>query len=165
MDELEEFEEDYPSKSERKREVIALQALAIKLADLPVGELAQLPIPDALDRALIEYRRMRSHGAVLRQAQFLGKVMRKVDSEAIVEAYDKLQLKQKAQQQKSEQWRAQLMEEGKVALTEFINAFPDVDRQKLRQLIKEAVDERDNNKHPGAQKNLFRYLNQYVGQL
>jgi len=173
FEEFETFEEGGPSKSERKREMDAVQELAIKLAGLPADELAQLPIPDELGKALSEYKRMKSHGAIVRQAQFLGKVMRKVNSEAIIEAYDTLQLKQKCQLQQAEQWRLRLMEEDKAALTEFINEFPEVNRQKLRQLIKDAVMERDNDKHSviqkgiqkSAQKKLFRFLNQGMGQV
>lgn len=82
---------DTPSKSQRKRDVEALQALAIKLAKLPPAHLAQLPIPGDLLDAIEIYKGIKSNGARRRQAQFLGRVMREIDPEPILAALQKLQ--------------------------------------------------------------------------
>jgi ribosome-associated protein len=57
-----------------------------------------------------------------------------------------------------EQWRDRLISDDKEALTEFINAHPQVDVQTLRQLIKKAIIEKNNEKSMGGSKALFRFL-------
>ncbi len=70
------------SKSALKREVEALQQLAIAVSRLSEKEIGQLNLPDSLEKAIIEYKRMKSHGAMRRQAQYLGRLMREADPEA-----------------------------------------------------------------------------------
>lgn len=79
------------SKSERKREMTGLQDLAISMSKLPDGLLAKIPLPDELKQAILEYKKMTSHGAMRRQAQYLGKLMRDIDAEPIIAAYKKIQ--------------------------------------------------------------------------
>jgi len=83
------------SKTQRKREVEALQAKAVAISLLPEGLFKQIPLPEDLKQAMLEYRKMKSHGAKFRQAQYLGKLMRKNDSKPIVDAFDKLSNRKK----------------------------------------------------------------------
>jgi ribosome-associated protein len=68
-----------PSKSQRKREVLALQELGKALVTLTPKQLAGLQLPDELLKAIHEAQRMRKHEAQRRQLQFIGRVMRDVD--------------------------------------------------------------------------------------
>jgi ribosomal 50S subunit-associated protein YjgA (DUF615 family) len=68
-----------PSKSQRKRDAQALQALGAQLVALSPGHLAQLELPDALREAVVAAQGMRSHGARTRQMQYIGKLMRQLD--------------------------------------------------------------------------------------
>ncbi len=81
------------SKSARKREAEALQALGVQLVRLRIDQLQQLPLTDALHTALLEAKRLKSHGAIRRQAQLIGKLMRGADHEAIRHAYHLLSRK------------------------------------------------------------------------
>ena len=72
-----------PSKSARKREYIALQKLGEELITLKVSDLDRLPLDDNLREAVLEARQMKAHGALRRQKQYIGKLMRHVDPEPI----------------------------------------------------------------------------------
>ena len=68
-----------PSKSQRKRDAQALQALGGQLVTLSAAQLARLALPQALHEAVVAAQRMRSHGARSRQTQYIGKLMRQLD--------------------------------------------------------------------------------------
>jgi ribosome-associated protein len=79
-------EELPPSKSARKREALARQKLGERLARLKDAELATLALPEGLLDALLEARRISAHGARARQFQYVGRLMRDVDVEALEKA-------------------------------------------------------------------------------
>jgi ribosome-associated protein len=68
-----------PSKSQRKRDAHALQALGGQLIALSAAQLARLALPEALHEAVLAVQRIRSHGARTRQRQYLGKLMRQLE--------------------------------------------------------------------------------------
>lgn len=72
-----------PSKSARKREYLALQKLGEELLTLKDTDLEEIDLDEDLLNAVLEARRMRSHGALRRQKQYIGKLMRRVDPEPI----------------------------------------------------------------------------------
>lgn len=72
-----------PSKSARKREHTALQKLGEELISLRESDIAALPIDDDLREAVLEARQIRANGALRRQKQYIGKLMRQVDPEPI----------------------------------------------------------------------------------
>ena len=72
-----------PSKSARKREYIALQKLGEELIALKASDLDRLPLDDNLREAVSEAKQMKAHGALRRQKQYIGKLMRHVDPEPI----------------------------------------------------------------------------------
>jgi len=149
------------SKSQKKREADALQTLGVKLIGLAEESLEELPLTDPLRQAIIEAKSIKSFGATRRQAQLIGKLMRSADAEAIQAAYLEIMAKHNANTaefQQCELWRQRLLHETKPALTAFIAAYPEVDTQKLRQLVKKAASEEASGNHSGAAKALFRFL-------
>jgi ribosomal 50S subunit-associated protein YjgA (DUF615 family) len=72
-----------PSKSQRKRDAQALQALGVQLVALSAAQLARLVLPEALHEAVVAAQRMRTHGARTRQLQYIGKVMRQLESSVL----------------------------------------------------------------------------------
>jgi len=72
-----------PSKSARKREFIALQKLGEDLVALKESELRQIGLDQDLLEAVLEARKIKSRGALRRQKQYIGKIMRRVDPEPI----------------------------------------------------------------------------------
>lgn len=153
--------EEPKSKSQKKREASALQKIGVEFIELSLEKLDMLPLSDNLRQAIIDAKKMKGHGAIRRQAQLIGKLMRSSNSEEILTSYEKMVAEASAQTaafHEIEHWRSRLINEGKDALTQFIASYPTADIQQLRQLIKKAVDEQNKELHTGAGKALFRYL-------
>lgn len=153
------------SKSQKKRDADALQKIGVQLVALSFTKLDTLPLPDVLYKAITDAKLIKSHGAKRRQAQLIGKLMRAADFEAIIEAYERILDEDSAVTanfHEVELWRDKLINEGKDALTEFIDAYHPDDVQQLRQVIKKAVDDQLKEKNTGAAKALFRYLRSVI---
>lgn len=72
-----------PSKSQRKRDAHALQALGVQLVELSPARLARIALPEALREAVVAAQSMHQHGARLRQMQYIGRLMRQLDAAAL----------------------------------------------------------------------------------
>jgi ribosome-associated protein len=148
------------SKSQLKREADALQEIGEQLLAMTPHELESVPLPDALYSAIEAARQMKK-GALKRQRQYIGKVMRDVDPEPIIAALEARRteaLEQTRNFHRLEAWRDRLLEDGDSALNEFLEDFPGADRQQLRQLMRQAKKESEQGKPPKSARNLFRYL-------
>jgi ribosome-associated protein len=153
------------SKSQKKRDANALQDLGVKLVALNLEKLEQLPLSAQLKGAILDARALKSFGAIRRQAMWIGKLIRAEGGDTIVEAYAGLQLEDSAQTagfHEVEHWRTRLIHEGKDALTLFVETYPSVNVQQLRQLIKKAVDDLQHEKNTGASRALFRYIRSFI---
>ena len=152
----------YVSKSELKRDMQALQELGKNIVNLSDGQLATIPIDDdTLAEAIQTARRIKSREGLRRQMQYIGKLLRKIDTEAMAAAYQKLLdgRKEDARQfHLLEQQRDQLIADGPAAVETVIDKHPHADRQQLRQLVMQANKEKKQNKPPAAARKLFRYL-------
>ncbi len=139
----------WQSKTQRKQEMQALQALGEKIIALSDAERARLPLSDEMLAAVEETGRIRSHEGRRRHMQYVGKVMRREDTAAIQAAFDEFE-QEKLQRDHAfhrlEKWRERLIEQGDEAVEAFIAEFPEVDRQALRQLIRNAQRERAQDK-------------------
>jgi ribosome-associated protein len=74
---------DKPSKSQRKREALALQDLGETLVTLKPAQLDKIPLPEELREAVLAARQMNQRGARKRQLQYIGRLMREIDPEPI----------------------------------------------------------------------------------
>ena len=93
MTDMDEADEDLPpSKSARKRAAHALQKLGERLVRMKPAEVAALPLPELLVEAIAEARRLRSRGALARQHQYIGKLMRDIDVDALESALARLEV-------------------------------------------------------------------------
>lgn len=129
------------SKSARKREATALQDLGVELAALPPAELAALELPDALLQALGELNRLTAHGAQLRQRQYIGKLMRRIDATPLRDKLDERKRRhdlEVRQFHRVEQWRARLLSEPG-AVEELLREFPHADAGELSRLLAQAA--------------------------
>ena len=79
-----------PSKSAKKREYLALQKLGEELIRLRESELAALPLDEDLLLAIQDAQQITARGAMRRQKQFIGKLMRHIDPEPLIIAMAKL---------------------------------------------------------------------------
>lgn len=153
-----------PSRSQQRRDALEVFALAEKLVNLPDGQLAALAMPDELRALIRESRRITAQIARKRQLQFLAKAMRREDDELIETLRAGLQndreqsRRETAELHRVEALRERLLADGDEALAEFIAEHPEADRQKLRQLIRNARIEREKQRPPHAFRELFRAL-------
>lgn len=153
------------SKSQRKRDMHALQELGKQLVELPKDQFEKIILEENLRDAVIEARHIHQHGARKRQLQYIGKIMRGVDAEPIKEQLDTIQGHSTQATQNLhniERWRERLLEEGDHALKDLIQQHPETDRQYVRQLTRNAKKEMKENKPPKSARLLFRYLRDLI---
>ena len=152
-----------PSKSQLKREMTALQELGEELAGLSKDGLKKVPMPEKLDDAVREARRITSHEGRRRQIQYVGKVMRSLhetEIAAIRHALDVMKGMSDAETAKMhaiERWREQLLKSDDV-LTDFIRRYPQVDPQEGRMLIRNTRREGEQKKPPRYYRELFQWI-------
>jgi hypothetical protein len=80
--ELEQVEEGL-SKTQRKAQMQSMQSLGEHLMTLKENHLIELNLPENLFDALMESKRIKSHEALRRQRQLIGKLMKYADVPAI----------------------------------------------------------------------------------
>jgi ribosome-associated protein len=159
-----ETEEQRLSKSARKREAASLQELGVKLSALPDQEIKALDLPENLFIALRDLRRLPSHGAQVRQRQYIGKLMRKIDPEPVLAKLAERKQRHDVEIrhfQQIERWRDRLLSEP-TALQELLEEFPKADRATLTQLLKKAERERLEQRSPVGARELFAFLRQLL---
>ncbi len=165
--ELDEFGEPLPkSKSQIKREMTAAQDLGKDLVGLTASILNDVPLDDTLREAIMQARVMKHREGYRRQLQYIGKLMRSADIEAIEATIAKHQQKDVEQVHflhLAEKWRDRLLDEGDKAVNEFLNDHPDADRQYLRQLLRAALKDKKENKPPANARKMFKYLRELIG--
>jgi len=149
---------DEPSKSARKRDAERIKQLGTRLAELAEAERRALQLPDALEAAIVAYRRITAHEARRRQRQYIGRLMRDIDVSGIEHALEVIA--QRAGEARHahhqlERWRAALLADD-AALTGYLDAYPATDRQRLRVLLRAA--RADAGGARGAERTLFRFL-------
>ena len=156
------IEYEIVSKSEMKREMERLQQLGKRLTELNTGQWQTLTISDVLHAALVESKRLKNHEAKRRHMQYIGKLMRDENWELIQQQVDLLDPSSEAYGRRigqMEKWRERLIKDPK-AMNAFIDEYPDVDRQHLRNLIRNASKEMSSEPaKPGSgYKKLFQFI-------
>ncbi len=167
MEENEFGAEARPSKSQRKRDMHALQEMGAALVELSPERLARIDMPDGLRDALREAQRLTRHEARRRQMQYIGRLMRDVDPAPIRAALDALNgvsAIEAARQHRLERLRERLLEDEAV-LTEIGAAHPGADLTRLRQLRRGALSEREAGKPPKNYRELFRALRELENEV
>jgi ribosome-associated protein len=149
-----------PSKSQVKREVEALQALGEELVRLPAAQFKRIELPEELRTAVADCRKITQNGALRRQKQYIGKLMRGIDPapiQAQLDVFNGASVAENAKLHQAEKWRDKLIADNE-ALTLFLNGHPDADATHLRQLIRNARDEAARGKPPKAFREIFRVI-------
>ncbi|WP_411431812.1 ribosome biogenesis factor YjgA [Cupriavidus metallidurans] len=159
-----EDEDDLPkSKSQRKRDMTALQDIGAELESLPKDRLARVPMPEALADAIHAARKITSHEGKRRQMQFVGKVMRGLDDDEIatiraaLEGFKGTSKAETARMHLIERWRELLLADDD-ALTKFLGEHPSVDVQSVRNIIRNARKEKELTKPPKYFRELFQAI-------
>lgn len=151
---------EYISRSAQKREAQAAKAVGERLAALNADQLHELDLPAELLDAIFDYQQFTSHGARRRQMLLIGKYMRELDKteiEARVAAMEHADARSIWRHHQAEQWRDRLVAD-ESALGEFFDAFPDMDRDGVKTLLRRfhhAADETGQRTHKRA---LYRFI-------
>lgn len=160
-------DDDFISKSQVKRECDALQKLGEQLLQLRPSELEKIDLPDRLAAAITEGQRLQARGALKRQRQYIGKVMREVDSDNIIKQLELIQHQHDfntARSKQTERWRDRLLSGDNQVVTELIDAYPNIDRQHINQLVRLSKRELEANKPPASARKLYKYINEISEQ-
>jgi len=162
----EQVEYSLPSKSQLKRESDALQKVGEELISLSTSDLDSMELPDELDNAVRTARKIQSRGGLKRQRQLIGKIMRQIDNTLVEKQLAIIKHQHDTNTvafRRIEQWRDRLLANDKTALTEIINIHPDIDRQHINQLVRQALREQKQEKPPASARKLFKYMRDTEG--
>ena len=154
-----------PSKSELKRIAHAQQALGERLARLATRQLRALELPEALLEAVEEFHRLpKSHLARRRQLQFIGRLMRDIDQPVIEKQLKALEASAPSQPKltPAEIWTEHLLREGTSVVESLLRLAPALDRQKLRQLQRNASKTKENAELNKIRQQLHTYISEYL---
>lgn len=153
-----------PSKTKVKKQMHELQDLGEELTKLSKEHLAELELPDNLRDAVREVKKIKSFGAISRQMQYIGKLMRTIDPapiQARLAEWNGTSRQHIAWLHQVERWRDRLLEEPD-SLTELLAAFPGADVQHLRSLIRNALKEKESQKPPKSFREIFQILREII---
>ncbi|HEX4780720.1 MAG TPA: ribosome biogenesis factor YjgA [Usitatibacter sp.] len=157
-------EDDFISKTQRKKQMRALQDMGAELVALSPELLARLDLPEGLRDAVMECKRFTRHEAVRRQMQYIGRIMRDIDAGPIAEQLASMNApsrKQTALFHLAEKWRDEMLADPE-AVARFAQEFPHAEPQRLRQLCEKAGAERRADHPPKHYRELFHVLNAII---
>lgn len=153
-----------PSKTELKRQMHALQTLGEQLVELSDEQCARLDLPEELRDAVKFAQRVKGHEARRRHMQYLGKLMRRADADAIRIGVKRVTGESRAAvslMHQAETWRDRLLDDDH-ALTAFISEHPDAESQWFRSAIRSARRERTMQRPPKHARELYRRLHLHL---
>lgn len=153
------------SKTQLKAQMLDLQKLGTSLVSLSTAELAKIPMDsDLLDAIMLARKILRKKEGYRRQLQLIGKLMRHRDVTPIEQALLNIKSSHKKANNafhKIELLRDDIIANGDSSIEATIEDYPLLERQKVRQLVRQAKKQQADNKPPKASRELFKYL-QYV---
>jgi len=136
-----------PSKSQVKRDMLALQDLGKAVVELSSDRIKQLPLSEKLREAVLLAQRTTSREGRRRQIHYVGKLMRDAPAEQIRQQMDTWangSRQETAYLHGLERDRDRLIDDD-AALTPWLDANPGVDVQAMRSLIRAARAEHKKN--------------------
>jgi ribosome-associated protein len=154
-------EDDFISKTRRKRQATEMQDIGAELVKLSAEQLARIDLPERLREAVTECRRLTRHEAIRRQKQYIGKLMREIDAAPIAEQLASVHApsqKQTALLHLAEKWRADMLADAE-ALERFVREFPHAEARELQVLVTKARAEAKTDKPPKFFRQLFHAVN------
>ena len=152
--------EEWVSKTQMKKRMDELQDLGMELTRLSDETLKKIGLPEDLMQAVRDYKKITSNGALKRQNQYIGRLMRETDPAPIRAFLAKLKGENRAHNaflQRVEQMRERLIADD-AALTEFAAAHPQADISAIRTLIRNTRKEKEQSKPPKNFRALYKEL-------
>lgn len=160
------YDENFISKSQKKRDSTALQSIGAELIELTPEVIRKLALPEELETAVLDCKKIppSKHGGFKRQMQYIGKLMREVDAAPIIESLNLLKApsqKQTALHHLAERWRDRMLEDA-TAIAAFTNEFSSVDRIKLEDYVTKSKAEHAAQKPPKHFRLLYQALHKQI---
>jgi ribosome-associated protein len=153
---------EYVSKTQKKKEALALQDLGERLVELKDEQLRNIKLPEDLYEAVVLAKSITKHVPRLRQMQYIGTLMRRHDSQPIQDAITRIDEGRdagSALHKQVEEWRDQLIAGEDQLILELVAKFPLLDQTQLTELVRKAREERvRKSPSPTAARAVFRYL-------
>jgi ribosome-associated protein len=150
------------SRTQRKKQALSAQDLGERLVKLTAEQLGKIGLPEEISRAVTLARTIKKHGALKRQMQYLGVLMRKADCEPIQEALQNLEEGSRRQAElhkQVERWRDELLSGNDAAVDGILRALPGAVKEQLTDLVRKAREElTKKSPSPAPSRALFRYL-------
>lgn len=159
-------EEDFISKTQRKRIAAEQQDVGAALVKLPREQIERMGLPEALLEAILECKRLTTHEALRRQKQHIGKIMRNIDAAPIaaqLAALNAPSRRDTALFHLAEKWRQDMLDDAE-RIDWFCAEFPRANAKLLRSLVEQAKAERAAEKPPRKFRELFHVLNTVVNE-
>lgn len=165
-DTTDEEQENSISKSQKKRDMLALQDIGVELVGLSAETINKFELPDNLRTAVLEAKRIpkSKYGGMKRQMQYIGRLMREIDPAPIIEQLNSLKApnkKQVALHHLAELWRERMLTD-ETALNAFVNAFPDADAALLARYISGANDDKAKGRPPKNYRLLYSQVHDLI---
>jgi len=159
-------EDEQLSKTQIKAQMVAMQKLGESLVHLGQSSLAKVPMEEELlDAVMLARKILRKKEGYRRQLQLIGKIMRNVDIAAIEQALGNIKSAHKKLNDAFhgiEILRDDILQQGDSKIESTIVDYPLLDRQKLRQYVRQAKKQQAENKPAKASRELFQYLKQVI---
>ncbi|MBS3963619.1 MAG: DUF615 domain-containing protein [Methylomonas sp.] len=151
-----------PNKTQIKKQIAAVFAMAEELCELAPAHIAEFQLPDAIEAALLDAGKMGKNAARKRLLKYITAQLRLLDIDAIQEQLARMKSQSAhavREHHQAERWRDLLLSDtDNRHLTDFIDEHPDADAQHLRQLVRGAQKEAMQAKPPKSARQLYRYL-------
>lgn len=157
----------YVSKSEIKREVQEMHNLGTQLAALSPKAREKVPLDPILEEAMVLADKLtKKKESYRRHLNYIAKQLRLADNlDDIKHAMELIGNKNQQASvilNKLEHLRDQLIAGGDKKVNELIEEYGNLDRQKLRQLVRQAKKEVEQEKPAKSYRDLFQYLKESI---
>ena len=163
---LDENGEIIKSKTQLKQDAEDIKQLGVALVEFSNAQLDEIPMSDELREAIqLANRINKKKDGFRRQLQLIGKILRQCDLEQIEDGINRLRahhLRTNTHFHELEQLRDDIVNKGDSAIQSLLDEYPDLDRQKLRQMHRQAVKQKEAEKPPKAAREIFQYLKQNI---
>ena len=152
------------SKTELKKDSKKIQQFGRKISELTINNIKAFKFPLTIYEAVIGLKNLKSNSAKKRQVQYLGKLLREMDLTDAFLIMKQLKVSSQKEIQRNhiiEGWRDMLLSNND-SITEFVDEYPKIDRQSLRQTISNAQKEKKDNKGSKYSRQLFKLIKDII---
>ena len=149
------------SKTELKKDSKKIQEFGRKISELTINNIEAFKFSSNIYEATIDLKNIKSNSAKKRQVQYLGKLLREIDLTDAFLIMKQLKVSSQKEIQRNhiiEDWRDKLLSNND-SITQFVDEYPKIDRQSLRQTISNAQKD---NKSPKYSRQLFKLIKDII---